>query len=167
MNYRTAEQKDLTAINEILARSFNAIYAYFARRSFSTLQNAIVAQDGSEITGAINYRIIVPEKEKIGYLYYLAVDPACRRQGIGKSLILRAASSIENEAGPVEIYAAVEKKNKPSRELLKSIGFAPLSRQAVREKYGRRRFELYKEMNLMPWEDLFVFIPFPSSSSIP
>jgi hypothetical protein len=43
MNYRLLLPGDRDAINEILALSFNRIYAYFAKKSFLNLQNALAA----------------------------------------------------------------------------------------------------------------------------
>lgn len=155
MNYRTAEQKDLETINDILTVSFEHIYAYFAKKSFSSLENAIVAEEGNRLVGAINYRIFDMENSKIGYLYYLAVIPDFRRKGIGKSLILQAINLIEKETEPEAIYAAVEKKNIPSRELFKRTGFIHIRRSAFKEKYRDQKSRLYSLMNFMPWEELF------------
>ncbi len=160
MTFRAPVQNDLPAINEILTLSFSPIYAYFAKMSFSILRNAIVAEEGAEIIGAIDYLIIDLENKKMGYLYYLAVHPAFRRKGTGERLILRANDSIINDIGPAEIFAAAEKKNRPSREMLKKIGFLPISRSALKEKFGAGRFGLYTRMKLMPWEELFV-LPSP------
>ncbi|MGA2141883.1 MAG: GNAT family N-acetyltransferase [Brevinematales bacterium] len=160
MDFREPVREDLEAINILLEASFSRIYAWFAKKSFSNLQNSIIAEvEGGRIIAAINYRILEQDSTKIGYLYYLAVQDEYRRRGIGRELGLRAISSIEKEYGPLDIFAAVEKKNTPSREMLKSLGFKPLSRAGIKKKFGAGQPAIKREMNLMPWEDLFVLTP--------
>jgi ribosomal protein S18 acetylase RimI-like enzyme len=156
MNYRPAEQRDREAIREILIGSFNPIYAYFAKRSFVSLHNALVAEDGSRVVGVVNWRIFHLGREKISSLPWLAVHPDYRRMGIGKSLILKAIGNIDGERDPVDIYVAVEKKNLLSQRLFVKTGFSLVSRSAIRKKYRLRRFRLYFRMMLAPREDLFI-----------
>ena len=157
MDFRTPGQKDLEAINKLVEASFSRIYACFAKKSFSNLQNAVIAaEEGGRIIAAINYRILEQDSIKIGYLYYLAVQDGYRRRGIGRDLGLRAINSIQKEYGPLEIFAAVEKKNRPSREMVKNLGFKPLSRAGIKKKFGAGQPAIQREMNLMPWEDLFI-----------
>ena len=155
MKFRIPEQSDLKTIHELLELSFSRIYAHFAKRSFSTLSQSVAAVEGAEIIGVINYRVFELKEVKIGYLYYLAVHPDHRRKGVGKSLILQAIDSIRAEIGPSEIYAAVEKKNKPSKELIKQTGFVSIKKPVIQEKFGNEQKKLFHQMNFMPWEELF------------
>jgi ribosomal protein S18 acetylase RimI-like enzyme len=159
MRYRAAEKNDIEAINGILTASFDSVYAFFARKSIAGLENVIVAEDENRLNGVINYRIFDSGNGKIGYLYYLAVHPDDRRKGIGKRLIREATRRIDEEAGPVDVYAAAERSNRASKRLLERIGFAVISRSDFRKKYGGGRLRLSSMMNLMPWEELYVTRP--------
>lgn len=157
MTFRQAEKKDLEDIFKILALSFDRTYAFFARRSFMGLENAVVAVLDDKITGAINYRIFEAKGKKIGYLFYLAVHPGHRKKGIGEGLVNQAIMSIEREVGKTDILTAVEKDNPLPRDLIAKVGFKPVSRQELKKRYGAGAVALFFRMNLMPWEEAFLF----------
>lgn len=77
-------------------------------------------------------------------------------QGIAKNLGQEVIREIQKEAGPVEIYAAVEKDNIPSKSLLESLGYRIISRSDMKRKYGSGYLRLYFQMMRLPKEDLFV-----------
>jgi ribosomal protein S18 acetylase RimI-like enzyme len=154
--YRKAEQHDKEGIKEVLAKSFEPTYAYYAQKSFANLHNALVAEDGGKVIGVINWRFFKVGQKKIGYLFWLAVQPEFRRMGVAKSLIRNATGEIQQEIGFGDIFAAVEKDNIPSRNLLESFSFTLISRAAMKKKFGSRRFRLYFRMMLLPKEDLFI-----------
>lgn len=159
MNYRQAEQHDKEGIKEVLVKSFEPTYAYYAQKSFANLHNALVAEDGGKVIGVINWRVFKVGEKKIGYVFWLAVQPEYRRMGVAKSLIRSATESIQQEIGLGDIFAAVEKDNIPSRRLIESFGFTLITRTAMKKKFGSRRFRLYFQMMLLPKEDLFINNP--------
>ena len=156
LHYRQAEQDDREKIKEVLVRSFSPTYAYYAQKSFADLQNVLVAEEEGKVTAVINWRILEAGEKKIGYLFWLAVQPEYRRRGIAKELIRAAISKMLQESTLTEIYAAVEKSNAPSRELIGSLGFALISRAEMKKKYGLKCVQLYYQMMLHPKEDLFM-----------
>lgn len=157
MNYRIAEQKDMEAIIEVFNTSFNTVYAYYARKSVNPLKNTLIAEDETIIAGVISWRIFDTGDEKIGYLFWLAVHPDFRRKGVGEGLIAEAIRLIQEEAGTVDVYAAIEKNNQPSIRLFEKTGFTLISRSAFKEKYGLKRFRLYSRMMLIPKENLYLW----------
>jgi ribosomal protein S18 acetylase RimI-like enzyme len=156
LNYRQAEQYDKEEIKEVLVASFTPTYAYYAQKSFVNLKNVLVAADEGKVIGVINWRIFEVGEKKIGYLFWLAVQPEYRRMGIAKKLINDVIKKIQQEIGLAEIYAAVEKNNIPSRRLIESLGFTFISRPDMKKKYGSRCLRLYFQMMLLPKEDLFI-----------
>ncbi len=134
MDYRPAEQRDREVIDRLLALSFGRIYAHYARKSLGSLDDTLVATEGERVVGFTNWRIFRVGEEKIGYLFWLAVHPDYRRMGVGKGLVLKAVMSIRAAIGQVDIYAAVEKDNHPSRGLLEKVGFALIDRADVRKR---------------------------------
>lgn len=156
LNYRQAKQRDKEGIKEVLVKSFEPTYAYYAQKSFTNLHNALVAEDGGKVIGVINWRVFKVGEKKIGYLFWLAVQPELRRKGVAKSLIQNATGDIRQEIGFGDIFAAVEKRNIPSGRLIESLGFTLISRTAMKKRFGLRRFRLYFQMMLLPNEDLFI-----------
>lgn len=156
LNYRQAEQHDKEGIKEVLVKSFEPTYAYYAQKSFVNLRNALVAENGGKVIGVINWRVFTVGEKKIGYLFWLAVQPEFRRTGIAKSLVRNATGDIQREMGFGDIFIAVEKHNIPSRRLIESLGFTLITRTVMKKKFGLRRFWLYFQMMLLPKEDLFI-----------
>jgi ribosomal protein S18 acetylase RimI-like enzyme len=156
MNFRNPEPKDLEQINEIMNLSFSKIYAHYAKKSFSGLQCAIIVEEDSLIIGAINYRIFNLKNSNIGYLYYLAIHPEKRRKGLAKELTRRSINAIVDEYQASEIYAAAEGKNKASKALIAQLGFTHVTKSEMKVKFGSEKNRLFQEMNLMPWEELYV-----------
>lgn len=156
MNYRQAKQYDKEEIKDVLVKSFKPTYAYYAQKSFANLHNVLIAEDKGNVIGVMNWRIFKSGEEKIGYLFWLAVQPEYRRMGVAKSLIQNVTEEIQQEIYHADIFAAVERHNIPSRKLLESLGFSLISRIDLKKKFGLRRFRLYWQMLLLPKEDLFI-----------
>jgi ribosomal protein S18 acetylase RimI-like enzyme len=156
MQFRSAEKSDKAAIDRILDSSFTRIYAYYAKKSFTSLENALVAVNDAEVIGIINWRIYTAPAKTIGYLFWLAVLPGYRREGIGSDLTKQAIQIIYKNNGPIDIYTAAEKKNKISKNLVEKEGFAMADKKKIRLYYGKNYAGLFGEMMVMPWEVLFV-----------
>lgn len=156
IQYRSAEKSDKAAIDRILESSFTRIYAYYAKKSFAGLENALVAVNDADVIGIINWRVYTVPATTIGYLFWLAVLPGYRRRGIGWDLTKQALQIIYKNNGPVDIYTAAEKKNNISENLLEQEGFAMVDKKEVRRHYGKNYAALFGDMMVMPWECLYV-----------
>jgi N-acetylglutamate synthase-like GNAT family acetyltransferase len=153
---RSAERSDRKAIDGILDSSFTRIYAYYAKKSFVTLENALVAVNDAEVIGVINWRVFTVPTITIGYLFWLAVLPGYRKKGIGLELMRQAMQSIYQKNGPIDIYTAAEKKNKISKNLVEKEGFALADKKKIKQHYGKSYASLFGEMMVMPWECIYV-----------
>lgn len=143
-------------IKEILTLSFDPVYAYYANKSFASLEDALIAEDEARKVGVINWKVFSVGDDMLGYLYWVAVHPNHRRKGIGEGLIMEAIQRIQEEAGPVDVFAATEKHNQSMQKLFLKIGFTSTGRSVIKKKYGVKRFRIYSQMMLMPNENLYV-----------
>ncbi|HUI94031.1 MAG TPA: GNAT family N-acetyltransferase [Chitinivibrionales bacterium] len=157
--FRPAEESDRTSIASILDSSFSKIYAYYAKKSFTGFENALVALIDEKVIGVINWRVYAAPGISIGYLFWLAVLPGWRKKGTGTALMKRAMRLIYEKNGPIDIYTAAEKNNKISRKLIEKEGFIIVDKKEVRRQYGRNYSALFGEMMVMPWECLYVKHP--------
>jgi GNAT superfamily N-acetyltransferase len=156
MQFRSAEKSDKKAIDGILDSSFTRIYAYYAKKSFASLENTLVAVNDAEVIGVINWRVYTAPTITIGYLFWLAVLPGYRKKGIGSDLMRQAIQFIYQKNGPIDIYTAAEKKNKISINLIEKEGFTMVIKKEIRQQYGKNYAALFGEMMVMPWECLYV-----------
>ncbi|MBN1411301.1 MAG: GNAT family N-acetyltransferase [Spirochaetales bacterium] len=157
MEYAKANNNDLDGIEKILKLSFSPVYAGYAKKSFKLITNALVAKNESGlIAGVINWKIFTMKNRKLGYIFWLAVHPDNRKQGIGKTLAKMAIEILVAEHGVEEVYVGMEKENTQSRSLFQKAGFACISRSEMKKKFRAGRLKLYTGMMLMPWEDLLV-----------
>jgi predicted GNAT family acetyltransferase len=91
----------------ILKESFTGYYRWHAKR---TLTERLVPQ--------------------VGYVYYVFVGTAHRRQGIGALLLDDALSRFRRDRVAV-VYSVAESEHGPSYELLCSRGFRPVARKEL------------------------------------
>jgi len=90
----------------------------------------------------------------IGYVYYIAVAKAHRKRGVAKLLLEDALRSFKI-SHMEEVFASVEKNNKPSEALFASEGFTPTSFSEVSKRHGNlHTLNLYREMLVVPGEIL-------------
>jgi ribosomal protein S18 acetylase RimI-like enzyme len=102
----------------VLRDSFVGIYRWHAKRQLREVDRVRGIVDGSEVVAASLLTKLVPEA---GYVYYLAVASARRRQGLGRRLMDDALEWFRQEKVEV-VYAAVEDDNPPSLSLFRSAG---------------------------------------------
>jgi ribosomal-protein-alanine acetyltransferase len=120
---RPAESRDLDAIDRIQGRSSwkPADYLNFDCR---------VAEDAGEVVAFLASRETAPGEREI---LFIAVDPAHRRRGIGKTLLDDELSRARGEW-----FLEVRESNLTAKRLYESAGFRPVGR---RENYYSHPFE--------------------------
>lgn len=118
---RRATTGDLAAIAEIQSAAPTA--AQWEAASYLDW-DCRVAEHHSRVVGFIALRSITPDEREI---LNVAVDPAERRQGIGKSLVAAALEELDGRC-----FLEVRESNQAAIQLYQQLGFSPMG---VRRNY--------------------------------
>jgi ribosomal protein S18 acetylase RimI-like enzyme len=119
--------EDRESVLPILKESFVGIYRWHAKRTLRSVSRVRVARRGEEIVGAAMLETLAPE---VGYVYYIFVAAAHRREGIAGLLLDDALAAFGREGRRV-VYAAAEEDNAPSIALFRSRGFREVERKEL------------------------------------
>jgi [ribosomal protein S18]-alanine N-acetyltransferase len=129
LHFRQMSQSDLEEIMRIERASF--AYPWSARFFLQELgvpcSRSLLAVTNGRTVGYIIYWFLASEID----IHNLAVDPAYRRQGIGR-LLLHAVIDEARDRGLSRVTLEVRKSNDTARRLYQSVGFAV---QGVRRGY--------------------------------
>ena len=136
----------------ILEESFEGLYLWHAKRTLQSVEVVRAARTaGGEACGLAMLKVF---PEEAGYVYYVAVSPRFRRQGMGGRLLDDGISYFERN-GVRDVYASVEEENEASKRLFGSRGFEELKGSEMGERYGRiRALIMRREMMVVPGEVL-------------
>jgi len=111
----------------IVIDSFVGIYRWHAKR---TLRRVSVVR-GAEVAGELRAISMLEELVPgVGYVYYIAVAGAHRREGFGGRLLDDAIERFQRQGMRI-IYAAAEEDNAPSIALFRSRGFRLVERDEL------------------------------------
>lgn len=91
----------------------------FLRRNRGTSHIAI---GNGKVVGAL----LAGHDGRRGFLYHLAVDPTCRRAGIGRKLVDRSLAALKAK-GIVRVLLLVARDNRTGIRFWKKQGWEPLS----------------------------------------
>lgn len=149
---RHANHEDFPWIRDLSRSSFDRVYAFFAVRGARRANPILMAEEDGERIGFLEGRLF-PGTPPIGYVYFVAVDPARRGRGIGRALVGDALDRFRAE-GATHAFAAVSDDNEASRRLFESLGFEEVPRSALRRWYGLRGVAVQMRMVLAPHEVL-------------
>jgi [ribosomal protein S18]-alanine N-acetyltransferase len=120
---RELQSSDADSLLAIQAQSPEA--SQWQKKDYESLDRGSsrgwVAQVESGLTGFLVARLIADEVEILN----LAVDPAMRRRGIGKSL-LNEAIAWAGKNGAARAYLEVRQRNQGALEFYKARGFRPI-----------------------------------------
>jgi len=141
---------DRARLLPILEESFEGLYLWHARRTLQSIDVVQAARTAEgEDAGLIMLKVLA---EGAGYVYYVAVPPRFRRQGIGGRLLDDAVSQFL-KMGVQDVYASVEEDNLESKTLFGSRGFERVEWSGLAKRYGRlRSLLMYREMTVAPGE---------------
>ncbi len=151
---REALLADREALVRMARASFDRVYAFFAVRGLRRANPLLVAEDRDAVLGFLE-GFLFDGAPPIGYIYFVAVDPAHRGQGVGRALVVAALDRFHG-AGATRAFAAVPKHNQASRRLFESLSFQEVPRSALRRWYGWRGIAVQMRMILAPHEILLV-----------
>ncbi len=140
-----------TSLDWILEESFEGWYLMHSRRTLRDIELVGAAMASGKPVGLIMLKTL---DRTIGYVYYIAVAKAHRKQGIGK-LLLEDALRHFKASNMREVFASVEEDNEPSEALFTSEGFTRTSFSEVSKKHGNlHTLNMYREMLVVPGEVL-------------
>ncbi len=153
MLVRGAEPRDEPHIDRIARASFDRVYAYFARRGRRHADFVLIAEDDSSVLGFLEGNVF-DGTSPIGYVYFVATDPAHRGKGVARALVETALREFAHR-GATRAFAAVTRGNEPSETLFASLGFERIPRRRLWTWYRWRGLLLPQRMLLAPHEVLY------------
>jgi len=135
----------------ILEESFEGWYLMHSKRTLRDVELVKVARSSGKPVGLVMVKTL---EKGVGYVYYIAVAPAHRKQGIARRL-LEDALRLFKASAVKEVFASVEENNIPSEALFASEGFTRTSFTEVSRKHGSlRTLNMYRAMTVVPGEIL-------------
>ncbi|MDA4117538.1 MAG: GNAT family N-acetyltransferase [Thaumarchaeota archaeon] len=136
----------------ILRDSFEGLYLWHSKRTLQSVEVVRAARTAEGVdAGLVMLKMI---GDGSGYIYYVAVSPQFRNQGIGGRLVDDVISSLI-ERGARDVFASVPSDNAESNSLFSSRSFEKVERSEMAELYGRvRSFIMYREMMVVRGEVL-------------
>jgi ribosomal protein S18 acetylase RimI-like enzyme len=105
----------------IIVDCFTGIYRWHAKRTLRSVSRVRSGWQDGTLVGIAMLELLDPA---VGYVYYLAVPRAFRRQGVARRL-LEDALALFLEQGARVVFAAAEDDNTPSLRLFEGHGFRP------------------------------------------
>jgi ribosomal protein S18 acetylase RimI-like enzyme len=116
----------------VVVDSFVGIYRWHAKRTLREVSSVRAILVDGEVVGLSMLERLTPE---VGYVYYLAVRRAYRRQGIGARLLDDAIRGFV-ATGIRVVYGAAEDDNTGSIALFRSRGFRIVERKELGYREG-------------------------------
>jgi len=154
MSVRAAELRDAPAIERIARASFDGVYAFFAVRGTRHAWPLLVAEVDGSVTGFLEGKVF-EGRPPIGYIYFVAVDPARRQHGAARELVTESLAAFARRGG-TRVFAAVPRDNEASMALFTAFGFRDAPRRVLRQWYGWRGLKVQVQMLIAPHEVLLV-----------
>lgn len=140
-------------LEPILDESFTGWYRSHAKHTLRSIEIVRVAVVREKRVGVVMLNWL---NEEAGYVYYVAVLPEFRGQGIAGSLLDHSLDFFF-QRGAREVYASVTSDHEEPLALFKSRRFREISFKEVEKKYGLvRAMNLYRKMLVVPGEMLLV-----------
>ena len=143
--------RERASLGWILEESFEGWYLLHSKKTLRDIEVVRVAKSSGKPVGLVMLKTL---EGSTGYVYYIAVAKAHRNRGIAKLLLDDALQRFKSSRMK-EVFASVEKNNKPSEALFVSEGFTPTSFSEVSKRHGNlHTLNLYREMLVVPGEVL-------------
>src|SRR6266700_4482608 len=148
---RDTPTRERASLGWILEESFEGWYLLHSKRTLRDIEVVRVAMSSGKPVGLVMLKTL---EGNIGYVYYIAVAKAHRQRGIAK-LLLEDALRRFKASRMQEVFASVEKNNKPSEALFALEGFTSTSFSEVSKRHGNlHTLNMYREMLVVPGEVL-------------
>lgn len=135
----------------ILEESFEGWYLWHSKKTLRDVELVRAAMSSGKPLGLVMLKTL---EGTVGYVYYIAVARARRKEGVGK-LLVEDALKLFKAYNLKEVLASVEKDNEPSEALFASEGFTKTSFSEVSKRHGSlHTVNMYRAMTVVPGEIL-------------
>lgn len=124
---RQATRVDLLSIYRLETRIFDEPWSYSAFETFLGEPAFLVAERNGRLLGYVVADWTATRGRGFGHIKDLAVDPDCRRNGVGRTLLQRAVSRLLIE-GISTVKLEVREQNTVAKRLYVDEGFEPFRR---------------------------------------
>ncbi len=133
----------------LVALCFSGMYRWHATRILRSVKWVRRADQEGTLAGLSMFTLL---QDRIGYVYYLAVEPSRRRAGIAGLLLDDALEALRRQ-GAAEVLACVRADNAPSLKLFLSRRFVTTGfRELVRRHGAMQAAFLWLRMVVAPGE---------------
>ena len=119
---RGAEESDLRAVVRIERTSFGQPWPYTAFERFLDENGFLVADRDDEVVGYVVGDVTPNFGRDIGHVKDLAVAPSARRNGIGRSLLVRSLVALTAD-GAETVKLEMRESNDAAGALYRKLGF--------------------------------------------
>jgi ribosomal protein S18 acetylase RimI-like enzyme len=128
LSVRSATEADEVAVTTLwrncgLTVAHNDPHQDFRFARGKPASDVLVIAEGSAIVGSV----MVGHDGHRGWMYYVAVDPGMRRQGVGRALV-QAGEEWLRERGVPKVHLMVRETNNAVVEFYARIGYDPMPR---------------------------------------
>lgn len=117
---RAAEAADLPAVTMLHDEAFPGTYATARQLLDDPGRITVVLDRGGEVVGYASAEV---QADGEGYLDFVAVAPAVRGLGVGRSLVAHVGRELLARPGPTCLWLTVKGSNEPAIALYESLGF--------------------------------------------
>ena len=126
MEYVLMNQSHVTQIADLERLCFSMPWSENSIRSElnNPLSLWVVAQDNGTVAGYVGSQTVLGETDMMN----IAVHPACRRNGVGRKLVLELISRLK-EQGSHALILEVRASNDPAIRLYEQLGFVQVGRR--------------------------------------
>ncbi len=148
----TAEERDKTALENVIDLSFPRFYRFFASHSVASNEGKVlVCKEQSMIIGfakLIDFRVA---QRKYGCILWLAVHPYYRRSGVASALVEAGVVYLKKH-GSEAVFASVQRRNRASLATFDKVSFIRRGFFDLWRLFGFRVFQFYGSIWYAPGE---------------
>jgi ribosomal protein S18 acetylase RimI-like enzyme len=149
---RPATFGDLSRLKEIISVSFPWYFRYFAAHSVSDLDEPTLVYDAAgRVVAFVKLIQFTIKQVKYGCIFWIAVDPPYRQQGIALALT-NAGLEWQRNNGANAVFASTQRNNQAALATLSKAGFVHMGFGALRRLFSWRVLQFSSDIWLAPGE---------------
>ncbi len=146
-----ASEQDKSKINEIIQKSFQRFFRYFAVHSLNLNGRILVSRKNQTSVGFSKLIWFKVDGRQFSCILWLAVHPDFRGRGIAASLV-NAGTEYLKAHDAEAVFASVQRSNFASLATFKKEGFIHMGFRGLWKLFGWRVFSLYRKIWFVPGE---------------